>query len=240
MKIIKVRNYEEMSDIAAEYVTTLIKEKPDTVLGLATGSTPIGLYKRLIKDHNENKTSYENIKTFNLDEYIGLDKNNSQSYHYFMHEHLFKNININKKNIYIPNGFAKDINKECIEYNEKLKNNVIHLQILGIGSNGHIGFNEPGTSFSSEVHVVKLDENTRKANSRFFNQINEVPTYSITMGIKNIMEAKQIILLASGNQKANAIYDTIHGEVTENVPASILRTHPNIIVIVDEEASSLV
>ncbi|WZL73020.1 glucosamine-6-phosphate deaminase [Clostridiaceae bacterium 35-E11] len=239
MKIIKVKDYEEMSDTAAQYMLALIKEDPCAVLGLATGASPIGLYKRLVEDYRENKTNYENIKTFNLDEYIGLGSHSPQSYHYFMYTYLFKHININKKNIQIPNGFARDIKEECKRYNEKLKKYTIDLQILGIGANGHIGFNEPGTSFSSEVHVVKLDENTRKANARFFRSIDEVPTHSITMGIKNIMEAKKIMLLAFGSKKSKALYDMFYGEITENMPASILRTHPNITVVAEKEASSL-
>ncbi len=240
MKIIKVKNYEEMSQKAFEELSKVIKNNPMANLGLATGSSPIGMYKKLIKDHKENKTSYKNIKTFNLDEYIGIRSNHTQSYNYFMNENLFNHIDIDQKNINIPKGDIDDPNKECEEYNKKLDNVSIDIQILGIGSNGHIGFNEPGTPFSQETHIIELDEKTRLDNKRFFNSLDEVPNYAITMGIKNIMDSKKILLLASGKSKAQAVKKMIEGNVTTDLPASILQKHNNVTIIVDKEAGSLI
>ncbi|MDY6023450.1 MAG: glucosamine-6-phosphate deaminase [Candidatus Borkfalkiaceae bacterium] len=239
MKVIKVKNYEEMSNVAAEIFKDVVKNKPNAVLGLATGTTPLGLYAELIKDHKENGTSYKNIKTVNLDEYAGLDIGSDQSYVYFMRHNLFEGLDIDLKNTNIENGKAEDKEKECERYNNLLGEMQQDIQLLGLGSNGHIAFNEPNTPFGSGVHVVKLTENTIKDNSRLFADINDVPRYAFTMGIKNIMNAKKIVVLASGKNKANAVKASVEGDVTEIVPASVLQLHPDCTFIVDEDAASL-
>lgn len=239
MKVIKVENYEEMSKVAAEIFKDVVKNKPNAVLGLATGTTPLGLYSELIKDHKENGTTYKNIKTVNLDEYAGLDIESDQSYVYFMRHNLFEGLDIDLKNTNIENGKAEDKEKECERYNNLLGEMQQDVQLLGLGSNGHIAFNEPNTPFGSGVHIVKLTENTIKDNSRLFANINDVPRYAFTMGIKNIMNAKKIVILASGKNKANAVKASVEGAVTEDVPASVLQLHPDCTFIVDEEAASL-
>ena len=239
MKVIKVKNYEEMSKVAAEIFKDVVKNKPNAVLGLATGTTPLGLYSELIKDHKENGTSYKNIKTVNLDEYAGLDIESDRSYVYFMRHNLFEGLDIDLKNTNIENGKAEDKEKECERYNNLLGEMQQDIQLLGLGSNGHIAFNEPNTPFGSGVHIVKLTENTIKDNSRLFADINDVPRYAFTMGIKNIMNAKKIVILASGKNKANAVKASVEGAVTEDVPASVLQLHPDCTFIVDEEAASL-
>lgn len=239
MKVIKVKNYEEMSNVAAEIFKDVVKNKPNAVLGLATGTTPLGLYAELIKDHKENGTSYKNIKTVNLDEYAGLDIGSDQSYVYFMRHNLFEGLDIDLKNTNIENGKAEDKEKECERYNNLLGEMQQDIQLLGLGSNGHIAFNEPNTPFGSGVHVVKLTENTIKDNSRLFADINDVPRYAFTMGIKNIMNAKKIVVLASGKNKANAVKASVEGDITEIVPASVLQLHPDCTFIVDEDAASL-
>lgn len=239
MKVIKVKNYEEMSKVAAEIFKDVVKNKPNAVLGLATGTTPLGLYSELIKDHKENGTTYKNIKTVNLDEYAGLDIESDQSYVYFMRHNLFEGLDIDLKNTNIENGKAEDREKECERYNNLLGEMQQDIQLLGLGSNGHIAFNEPNTPFGSGVHIVKLTENTIKDNSRLFADINDVPRYAFTMGIKNIMNAKKIVILASGKNKANAVKASVEGAVTEDVPASVLQLHPDCTFIVDEEAASL-
>lgn len=239
MKVIKVKNYEEMSNVAAEIFKDVVKNKPNAVLGLATGTTPLGLYAELIKDHKENGTSYKNIKTVNLDEYAGLDIGSDQSYVYFMRHNLFEGLDIDLKNTNIENGKAEDKERECERYNNLLGEMQQDIQLLGLGSNGHIAFNEPNTPFGSGVHVVKLTENTIKDNSRLFADINDVPRYAFTMGIKNIMNAKKIVVLASGKNKANAVKASVEGDVTEIVPASVLQLHPDCTFIVDEDAASL-
>lgn len=239
MKVIKVKNYEEMSKVAAEIFKDVVKNKPNAVLGLATGTTPLGLYSELIKDHKENGTTYKNIKTVNLDEYAGLDIESDQSYVYFMRHNLFEGLDIDLKNTNIENGKAEDKEKECERYNKLLGEMQQDIQLLGLGSNGHIAFNEPNTPFGSGVHIVKLTENTIKDNSRLFANINDVPRYAFTMGIKNIMNAKKIVILASGKNKANAVKASVEGAVTEDVPASVLQLHPDCTFIVDEEAASL-
>jgi len=240
MILIRVKDYQEMSLKAANLIIDRVKNSSSLVLGLATGSTPIGLYEQLIEDHKNNGTSYEHVKSVNLDEYIGLGGNHPQSYRYFMDHQLFNHINIRKENTFVPNGLAHDLEEECKNYEEIIKNlGGIDIQILGIGVNGHIGFNEPGTSFQSRTHVIDLAESTLEANSRFFDSLDEVPRQAITMGIKTILESKQIILLATGAAKQEAIMKLFSGELTEEFPASILKTHPNVIVIADEEACGL-
>ena len=238
MKVIKVKNYEEMSAEGFKYLMNVIQNNQAPVLGLATGTTPMGVYQAMIQDHQENHTSYEHVRTINLDEYVGVDKNHQQSYATFMNQHLFKFLDIKENNCYIPRGIKEDKEKECLRYNDIIATNPIDVQLLGIGGNGHIGFNEPGTALNSLTHVVSLDERTRLDNARFFTSLDEVPKYAITMGIQSIMKAKQIILLASGKSKAAAVAQMIKGDVTPDCPATVLQLHPNVIVIADEEALS--
>ncbi|MBQ7373831.1 MAG: glucosamine-6-phosphate deaminase [Clostridia bacterium] len=240
MKVIIVKDYEEMSLKAFEVMSEVVKNKPDAVLGLATGSTPIGLYKNMIKDHKENGTSYKQIKTVNLDEYAGLDYSSDQSYVYFMRSNLFDHIDIDLANTNIENGKATDRQKECDRYNALLEVMQQDIQVLGIGSNGHIAFNEPGTPFGSVTHIVDLAESTIKDNSRMFASIDEVPRQAFTMGLKNIMNAKKVLILANGANKAKAVYGLVKGEVTENLPASVLQLHPDCVLVCDEAAASLI
>lgn len=240
MKLITVKNYDEMSQKASSFILDLIQSKEKPVLGLATGSTPEGLYKYLIKAYEEGKASFQHVTTFNLDEYVGMERTDANSYYSFMQENFFKHVDISPSQTFLPNGKAVDLQAECKNYEELIANaNQVDIQVLGVGLNGHIGFNEPGTSFSSRTHVVDLDESTRQANSRFFESLDEVPTQAITMGIETIMESKMILLLVSGEQKAEALVRLLEDNaITEDFPASILREHPNVIIIADEAASS--
>ncbi|MGX2958984.1 glucosamine-6-phosphate deaminase [Peribacillus sp. JNUCC 23] len=239
MKLIQVQDYHEMSQKAAEIVIEKIKENTQIHLGLATGGTPEGLYNRLIKDHKESHTSYKQVKSFNLDEYIGLSATNPNSYHYYMADTFFNHIDINQEDTNLPNGTAENIQEECSRYDEMIdKMGGIDLQILGIGQNGHIGFNEPGTSFASKTQVVDLAQSTIEANARYFDSIDEVPTQAVTMGIASIMKSKEIILLVSGVAKSKALKQLMDGEITEEFPASILKKHHNVTIIADQEALS--
>ena len=240
MKIIIAKDYDEMSKKAFEVMEKVVKSNPQAVLGFATGSTPIGLYKNMIRDHRENGTRYKNIKTFNLDEYAGLDYSSNQSYCYFMRNNLFDHIDIDLSNTNIENGKAADRQAECDRYNALLATMQQDIQVLGIGSNGHIAFNEPGTPFGSVTHIVDLTESTIKDNSRMFASINEVPRQAFTMGIKNIMNAKKLLMLVSGANKAKAVYGLVKGEVTEDLPASVVQLHPDCVLILDEAAASLI
>lgn len=237
MNIIRVANYEEMSREAGKLIAEKVRTNPCLSLGLATGSTPQGVYQYLIKDLKTNGTSYQKIRSINLDEYIGLPITDPKSYHDFMRKNLFDHINMSEKNIHIPNGFAQDLDKECLRYEGLIKEiGGIDLQLLGIGQNGHIGFNEPGTSFTSRTHIVTLAQNTREANSRFFASIKDVPTHAITMGIASILDSKEIFLLASGANKADAIARLIKQEMSEDFPASSLKQHQNVTIIADNDA----
>jgi glucosamine-6-phosphate deaminase len=240
IELIITNDYNEMSLKAANIIAELIKKNPNAVLGLATGSTPIGTYNELINKYKNKEISFKNIKTFNLDEYIGLEKNHPQSYYTYMHEHFFKHIDINLENTHIPKGEG-DAKLNVQNYEDLLSKNKINLQILGVGSNGHIGFNEPGTDFGTGVHDVNLHNKTIKDNARFFeNDISKVPKKAITMGIKNILAAETIILIANGKNKANAIKNIMSGIVDKNIPASALNLHKGkVYVIVDKEAASL-
>lgn len=238
MKLIIAKDYEDMSAKAFEVMKRVVKNNPYAVLGLATGTTPLGLYRYMIEDYKSHGTSYVHIRAVNLDEYKGLTKDHPQSYAYFMRENLFRHLDIEECNMYIENGTAQDEQAECERYNKLLEEVPRDIQLLGLGSNGHIAFNEPNTPFESETHVVNLTENTIKDNARFFTDISEVPKKAFTMGIKQIMQAKQILILASGVNKADAVYKTVCGKVTEEVPASVLQLHPNCILIADKEAAS--
>jgi len=232
------KDYAEMSRLAADMVAQLLENKPDAVLGLATGSTPIGLYEELVRRHKAG-LDFSRVTTFNLDEYYGLDRDHPASYNYFMWEHLFSKINISKDRINIPNGAAPDPEEECRRYEAKIAAaGGIDLQVLGIGHNAHIGFNEPGTPFGSTTSLVQLTPSTIKANARFFEKEEDVPRQAISMGIKSIMQSRSIILLANGEGKAEAVAAAIEGPVTEKVPASVLQLHPNCTFILDEAAAS--
>ena len=240
MKVNIFKTAEEIGVAVAEIFTNEVKSNPDCVLGLATGSTPLGLYAKMEQDHKENGTSYANCRAVNLDEYVGLDINSDQSYVYFMRENLFKKIDIKLENTHIENGKAQDTDAECARYNALLSELVQDVQVLGIGSNGHIAFNEPGTPFDSVTHIVDLAESTIKDNSRLFNSIDEVPRQAFTMGLSNIMNAKKIVILANGEGKAYAINELVNGEIREEVPATILRNHPDCILICDELAGKYI
>ncbi|PKK86647.1 MAG: glucosamine-6-phosphate deaminase [Tenericutes bacterium HGW-Tenericutes-8] len=229
----------QIDQAVAKLLIDQVLENPKCTLGLATGSTPIGIYQLLVKDHLKNQTNYEQVTTVNLDEYIGLPKTHGESYYNFMHRNLFSYINIQKDNIYLPDGLTDDLQLACENYNRVLSQFVPDIQILGIGTNGHIGFNEPNTPFDSKTHIIELAEKTRKDNARFFNTMDEVPTHAITMGIQNIMDAKKIILVATGKQKASAVKAMISGPVNESIPASILQKHNNVEIFLDKEAASL-
>jgi len=241
MKIIKVADYDEMSSKACEMVVDKVKEMGNPVLGLATGSTPEGLYQRIIEKYKQGDVSFENVTTFNLDEYVGLAGDDPNSYRYFMNEKLFKHVDISTDKTHVPNGVAKDLNAECENYEQFIQDvGGIDLQVLGLGTNGHIAFNEPGTSFESRTGVVDLTQETLEANRRFFNSIDEVPTQALSMGIGLIFEAKEIILLVSGEAKAEALSRVINGKVTEELPGSILQQHDHVTIIADAAALSKV
>lgn len=239
MRIIIANDYDEMSKKAANLIASQMILNPNSVLGLATGSTPLGTYKELIGLYKNGIIDFSVIKSFNLDEYFGLPKDNPQSYDHYMNTNLFNHVNIDEENVNIPNGMCENIERECADYEKKIKEaGGIDLQLLGIGRNGHIGFNEPDDKFEPDTHLVLLNEDTIEANSRFFDSIDEVPTKALSMGIGSIMKAKKIVLLASGEGKADAIYNTVKGPITPKVPASILQLHPDVVIIVDKEAAS--
>ena len=238
MKIILAKDYEELSKKAAEMMLAVIRSTPDAVLGLATGTTPLGLYARLIEDHKANGTNYDRIRTVNLDEYKGLPASHEQSYAYFMRHNLFEGLGIAPEQTNIENGMAKDEAEECARYDALLDAMPRDIQLLGLGSNGHIAFNEPKTPFGSGTHVVSLAESTIKDNARLFASQDEVPRKAFTMGIRHIMQAKRILILASGANKAEAVFKMAKGPVTEDVPASVLQLHPDCTLIVDEAAAA--
>lgn len=239
MIIIIKEDYQQLSKQASQILIKKIELNKEIVLGLATGSTPLGLYQNLVNQYQTNNLDFSAITTFNLDEYLGLDPNDSRSYNFFMQENLFSKINISEKNIFIPYGLVHNAEKHCEWYEKEIeKRGGIDFQVLGIGENGHIGFNEPGSSFESVTRIVDLSEKTRTDNAKFFNNINEVPKQAITMGIKTIMNSKEVILLASGEHKAEIIKKALKGSVTTDVPASILQEHTNLTVILDKSAAS--
>lgn len=237
MKFIRTEDYYQMSRAAANIISAQVIIKPDCVLGLATGSTPLGIYKQLIDWYTKGDIDFSNVTTINLDEYKALSPDNDQSYRYFMNENLFNHININKNKTYVPNGLELDEKKACDDYNSII-NSVqgIDLQLLGIGHNGHIGFNEPSDCFATETHCVDLAQSTIEANARFFDSYEEVPKQAYTMGIKTIMQAKKILVVASGENKADIIKEAFFGPITPKVPASILQLHPDATIICDNDA----
>ena len=225
---------------AAKIFINQVKEKPNSILGLATGSTPVRMYELLREDHEKNHTSYKDVKSYNLDEYFGLDASHPQSYHYFMYKNLFNGIDIKDENVHVPCGQG-NIQENCDKYNKMLAENPIDIQLLGIGSNGHIGFNEPGTDFNSKTHYVDLKESTIKDNARLFFNGDEdaVPKQAISMGIQNIMDAKSVVLIACGKNKEDAVKGMIEGPVTPELPASVLQNHKDVTVIIDKAAAAL-
>lgn len=239
MKIIRVDDYDEMSKVACSILAKKINQKKHLVLGLATGSTPEGLYKLLIEKYRQGEVSFKHVKSFNLDEYVGLAKDHPNSYYHFMNHKLFSHVDIPIENVHIPNGVAHDLSVECESYEATIKaEDGIDLQLLGIGENGHIGFNEPGTRFTSRTQVVNLEASTIQANSRFFDSVEEVPTQAISMGIATIMESKEILLLASGEKKSQALAKLLYGNLTEDVPATILQKHEKVTIVADRAALS--
>ncbi|MDA5109185.1 glucosamine-6-phosphate deaminase [Brevibacillus thermoruber] len=240
MKLLIAENYEALSKEAARVVAQVVAAKPTAVLGLATGSTPIGMYRELARLHREEGVDFSRVMTFNLDEYVGLPPHHPQSYRTFMQEHFFRHVNIPLEQTNIPRGDAPDLQAECRRYEEAIAAaGGIDIQVLGIGRNGHIGFNEPGSDAETTTRVVKLAQSTIKANARFFDSIDEVPTKAVSMGIKTILAAKRILLLASGEAKAEAVRRMLEGERTPDVPASLLQLHPDVTVIVDKDAAAL-
>ncbi len=239
MNIIITKNYQELSKKAANIFLNQLALKPDSVFGLATGSTPLGMYAEIIKRFKNHTYDFSRVKTFNLDEYYGLKKNNPQSYYYFMQENFFKQVNFKDKNINFLNGMASNPQKECADYEAKIKRNPIDLQILGIGANGHIGFNEPGSKLNSKSRLIDLDKKTIEDNSKFFSSKGEVPTRALTIGIGTILSAKKILLLASGKNKAEAVRGMVEKQSSAKCPASFLQKHNDVIVIADQEATSM-
>ena len=237
MNIVLCENYDEISLKAAELIKEQLVRKPDSVLGFATGSTPVGTYKKLVEMFNSGEVDFKKVTSFNLDEYYPISNLNEQSYHYFMNENLFKYINIPKDRIHIPNGEAEDPAEECASYERQIADaGGIDLQILGIGRNGHIGFNEPAENLCQMTHLTALSDDTISANARFFENEILVPTHALTMGISTIFNARKIILLASGSSKHNAIKTLFSDDISTNNPASMLKLHPDVTIICDYEA----
>lgn len=239
MEVIIQKDYKSLSRVAAEVIVEVLNAKPNAVLGMATGSTPLGLYQELVRLHKERQLDFSRVTTFNLDEYVGLNVNHPQSYHYFMHEHFFRHVNIQPQNINIPSGTTSNYPAFCQWYERRIAEcGGIDLQILGIGTDGHIGFNEPTSSLSSRTRLKTLSEQTINDNARFFDKRADVPVYAITMGVGTILEARKLVLIASGKTKAKAIAQAVEGPVTSMITASALQMHRDAIVIVDAEAAA--
>ena len=235
MNFITVDSYEKLSEMAAEIICNQVINKPESILGLATGSSPVGTYKKMAEANKEGKVDFSKVISVNLDEYVGLTGDNDQSYRYFMDNNLFKFINIKPENTFVPNGCAEDLAKEGAEYDEHIKKlGGIDLQLLGIGLDGHIGFNEPDDFFTAPTHEVELDPSTIEANARFFESMDDVPKTAITMGMMSIMQAKKVLLIANGQNKKDIINKSFFGPITPQVPASILQLHPDVTVIFSE------
>ena len=241
MKIIKVNDYNDMSRKAANIISAQIIVKPGCVLGLATGSSPLGLYANLVERYKQGDLDFSQVKSVNLDEYLGLTHDNPQSYYYFMNENLFRQINIAPENTHIPDGLAENAEQACAEYEQIIQSlGGIDLQLLGLGNNGHIGFNEPGSAFECETHCIHLTPSTIEANRRFFNSEQDVPRMAYTMGIKNIMQARKILVIVSGEAKAKALKEALYGPVTPFMPASVLQLHTDVTIVADEAALKLI
>lgn len=241
MQIYRAKDYEDMSKKAANIIASQIVLKPDCVLGLATGSTPIGAYKNLVEKYEQGDLDFSQVTTVNLDEYKGLPRENDQSYYYFMHDNLFDHVNVKPENTHLPDGTKEDANEECARYEELIRSlGGQDLQLLGLGHNGHIGFNEPDAVFEKTTHCVDLQESTIEANKRFFASADDVPKQAYTMGIGTIMQAKKILVVVSGEDKADTVAKAFFGPVTPEVPASILQFHKDVILVADEAALSKV
>ena len=239
MRIYKGKDYADMSRKAANIISAQVIMKPDCVLGLATRSTPIGLYQQLVAWYEKGDLDFSEVRTVNLDEYKGLSRENDQSYYYFMHHNLFDHVNLPAENSHLPNGMEPDSDKECRRYSELIRSmGGVDLQLLGIGHNGHIGFNEPGDAFDNDVHCVDLTQSTIEANKRFFASADDVPKQAYTMGIKTIMQAKKILIVASGEDKADIVRAAFFGPITPKVPASVLQLHNDVTLVADEAALS--
>jgi glucosamine-6-phosphate deaminase len=237
MKIIKTKDYEQMSRVTANILSAQVIMKPKCILGLATGSTPIGAYQQLIAWYQKGDIDFSEVTSVNLDEYKGLSPENDQSYRYFMNTNLFDHINIKKENTYVPDGLEPDADKACSRYNQIIADlGGIDLQLLGLGNNGHIGFNEPGSAFEKETHCVDLTQSTINANARFFSSLSEVPRQAYTMGIKTIMQAKKIVVAVSGAGKASIVKEAFFGPITPQVPASVLQLHNDVTLVGDAAA----
>ncbi len=240
MKIIITKNYEELSKVAANEMADVVKSNPSAVLGLATGGSPIGMYKELIRMNEAGEIDFSKVTTVNLDEYVGLSGEHSQSYRYFMNDNLFNHINIDKNNTYVPNGLAEDVEAECKNYDNKIAElGGTDIQLLGIGNNGHIAFNEPDENLVSGTHLTSLTQDTIEANARFFDSIDEVPKTALTMGLGGIMKSKKIIVIASGESKAEAVKAMVSGKISTNMPASMLQMHRDVTIVIDEAAAKL-
>ncbi|AWG40676.1 glucosamine-6-phosphate deaminase [Bacillus velezensis] len=238
MNVITCRHYEELSEKTAAIIAETVKQKPDAVLGLATGGTPEGVYKELVRMHRSEDLSFRNVTTINLDEYAGLSPEDKNSYHYYMNTHFFAHIDSRKDRRFLPDGRADDLDAECGRYDRLIQTlGGADIQLLGIGHNGHIGFNEPGTPFESRTHVVELNEETRQANARYFPSIDQVPVKALTMGIGTILSGKRILIMASGKSKAQAVKQLLDGRISEAFPASALHAHPDVTVLIDEKAA---
>lgn len=239
LTIIRAKDSEEAGILAAAQIAEQIRNKPDSVLGLATGSTPLGIYQELVRQHNCDQLDFSGVKTVNLDEYVGLDASHPQSYAYYMHQNLFSKVNIHPDNVHLPVGTAQDTEAQCADYDALIEGlATIDLQLVGIGHNGHIGFNEPADAFTKGTHCVNLAPSTIQANSRFFESADEVPTKAYTMGIKTIMNAKKVIMLVLGKEKAKILKAAMTGPITPRVPASVLQLHPDFTLVADADALS--
>lgn len=239
MEVIVAEDYEDMSARAASIVLSALNQNPQIVLGLATGSTPVGLYERMIEAEDNGEADFSGVTTYNLDEYVGLSPDHEQSYRYFMNDNLFDHIGIPEENTHVPDGLAEDLGAHCKEYEQMIRNaGGVDLQVLGIGRDGHLGFNEPGSSLSGRTQVVALAPETIEDNARFFDSEEEVPRFAVTMGIRTIMDAGLCLMLASGESKADAVRDAVEGPVSASCTASALQMHPSAVVIIDEAAGS--
>jgi glucosamine-6-phosphate deaminase len=240
MNILTFRSNEELNEAGAGIIAGLVQTNPKAVLGLATGGTPIGIYEELVKTHRKGMVSFKSVTTFNLDEYVGIPEDHPESYHNYMKHHLFGHVDLSPERTHIPNGNAPDLEQECAKYNQHLEDaKQIDLQLLGLGHNGHIGFNEPDHALVSGTHIVKLKDETREANARFFDSIDEVPTHALTMGVGTILKAKMILLVVRGADKAEIVHKALTGPITTECPASLLQTHPHVVVLLDSASGRL-
>lgn len=239
MEMIVFQTQEELDTYAAQLFINLVNEKPNAVLGLATGSTPIGIYDKIVESHKNDKVSFKDVTSFNLDEYVGIAPENEQSYAHYMNKHLFSHIDMPAQNAHLPNGMAADMHEESARYDAMLEAQPVDIQLLGLGHNGHIGFNEPDVQLSGGTHAVKLKEETREANARFFASMDEVPEYAITMGVGSILKANTLLLVVRGADKAQIVKEALTGPITTSVPASLLQTHARVIVLLDREAGRM-